>query len=201
MGFAHQRMTSDPQFVGTAHPTPMSESNLHSIASALAQTLERTNHRIVFAESCTGGLVVAVLTRVPGISRFLCGSAVVYQVETKQAWLGVPADLLDDPGPVSEEVAGEMAARALGGTPQATIAVSVTGHLGPNAPAGQDGLVYIGVAQRVGDGADETADVQVVELRLPAESGESSPTEMRVERQQKVAAFVLETARDAIDRR
>ena len=179
----------------------MSESQLHENATTLAKVLEATNQRIVFAESCTGGLVAAALTRVPGISRYLCGSAVVYQVETKQSWLGVPADLLDDPGPVSEEVAGEMAARALGGTPQATIAVSVTGHLGPDAPDGQDGLVYIGVAQRVDDGDEETADVEVVELRLPAGPEESSPAELRIERQQEVAAFVLETARESIDRR
>jgi len=49
---------------------------LSSEAKRLAQILEEQNRKIVFAESCTGGLVSATLTQIPGISSYHCGSAV-----------------------------------------------------------------------------------------------------------------------------
>lgn len=174
------------------------KSKLDELANSLAEAMRRTDERIVFAESCTGGLVAARLTQVPGISRWLCGSAVVYQIETKAAWLGIPEELLDDPGPVSEVVAAEMAARVLGGTPQASVAVSVTGHLGPGAPPELDGVVFVGTALR--DEENESAEVNVAELRLPAPSAESSPAELRLARQIEVAQFVLQVALDVVER-
>ena len=104
--------------------------------------------KIVFAESCTGGLISASLARVPGVSDVHCGSAVVYRLETKTKWLGVPASMLIQSGPVSEPVAEAMAIGVLEHTPEAEIAASITGHLGPNAPESQDGLVFVGVAIR-----------------------------------------------------
>ncbi|MCA8996651.1 MAG: CinA family protein, partial [Planctomycetaceae bacterium] len=105
---------------------------------------------VVFAESCTAGQVSASLSAIPGISEFLCGSAVTYRNGTKAAWLGISSDLLDDPevGPVSAIVAEQMCRGALDRTPEADIAVSVTGHLGPGAPAGFDGLIFIGTVRR-----------------------------------------------------
>ena len=67
----------------------------------------------MLAESCTGGLAAATLARIPRVSEALCGSAVVYQVETKAQWLQVSRDLLDHPGPVSREVASAMATEVL----------------------------------------------------------------------------------------
>jgi nicotinamide mononucleotide (NMN) deamidase PncC len=75
---------------------------------------------------------------------------VVYRNATKTAYLGIPANVLDQHGPVSREVTELMAQRVLEKTPEATIAVSVTGHLGPNAPAELDGRVFIGIARRGG---------------------------------------------------
>ncbi len=117
-------------------------------ARRVAKLLAETGHKVVFAESCTGGLVSGALTRVPGISEHHCGGVVVYRNATKQAYLDIPAKLLDDPGPVSREVAALMAERVLEKTPEATIAVSVTGHLGPNAPRELDGRVFVGIATR-----------------------------------------------------
>jgi PncC family amidohydrolase len=117
-------------------------------ARRVARLLRQTGSKVVFAESCTGGLVSGALTRFAGISDYHCGGVVVYRNQTKRAWLDIPAALLEDPGPVSREVAEEMAARVLAMTPEADVAASVTGHLGPNAPAGLDGLVFAAVAWR-----------------------------------------------------
>ena len=104
--------------------------------------------RVVLAESCTGGLVSALLTRMPGMSQYLCGSAVTYREATKTQWLDVAPALLERYTAVSGEVATQMAVGALVHTPEADVAVSVTGHLGPDAPPDQDGLIYIGLARR-----------------------------------------------------
>jgi nicotinamide-nucleotide amidase len=117
-------------------------------AGRVAKLLVASGQKVVFAESCTGGLVSGALTRTPGISEFHCGGVVVYRNVTKTQYLGIPPKLLDEKGPVSREVAELMAVCVLEKTPEATIAVSVTGHLGPNAPAELDGRVFVGIAQR-----------------------------------------------------
>lgn len=114
----------------------------------VARLLAEKQQLIVFAESCTGGLVAASLAQIPGISENLCGSAVTYQNATKHAWLRIDQQTLHRPGPVSSAVARLMAERVLENTFQANLAVSVTGHLGPDAPAKLDGVVYVGIAVR-----------------------------------------------------
>ena len=87
--------------------------------------------RLATAESCTGGLVAARLTRVPGSSESFVGSVVAYADEVKTAELDVPGELLALHGAVSAEVAEAMAEgarRRLG----AEVAVSVTGIAGPD---------------------------------------------------------------------
>ena len=96
------------------------------------------------AESCTGGLVAARLTGIPGSSDVFRGGVVAYANEIKQAELGVPADLLAEHGAVSPEVAEAMAkgARARLGV---DVAVSVTGIAGPDGGTEEKpvGLVYL----------------------------------------------------------
>ena len=118
------------------------------LCEEIAQYLAERRLRVVFAESCTAGLVSASLARVPGISEHLCGSAVTYRTQTKHAWLNVDAELLTSPGPVSEIVAARMASAVLAKTKEADLALSVTGHLGPHAPENLDGQIYIGVVAR-----------------------------------------------------
>jgi len=96
------------------------------------------------AESCTGGLVAARLTSVPGSSDVVLGGIVAYADEVKRAELGVPAELIAEHGAVSAEVAAAMASGArkrLG----ADVAVSVTGIAGPGggSPEKPVGLVYL----------------------------------------------------------
>jgi nicotinamide-nucleotide amidase len=117
-------------------------------ARKLAQLLEQHDQKIVFAESCTGGLVAGTLSQIPGISQYLCGSMVTYRNATKQAYLGIPAQLLAKPGAVSAVVAQRMSEGVLQRTPEANFALSVTGHLGPQAPKSLDGVVFIGISVR-----------------------------------------------------
>jgi nicotinamide-nucleotide amidase len=96
------------------------------------------------AESCTGGLVAARLTSVPGSSEVFLGAVVAYADEVKARELDVPSEVLERHGSVSAEAAAAMAAGArarLG----ADVAVSVTGVAGPGGgtPEKPVGLVYL----------------------------------------------------------
>ncbi|KAA1258485.1 Nicotinamide-nucleotide amidohydrolase PncC [Rubripirellula obstinata] len=155
-------------------------------ATELIDALKQSNGKIVFAESCTGGMVASELAQVPGVSDVFCGSAVTYREATKQSWLGVDGETMQALTAVSAPVAHQMAAGALSQTPEATIAVSITGHLGPNAPEGFDGLVFIAVAKTVkGKTLVKVAHHQLTQTK-------------RVQRQVEATQLVLTTAIDAI---
>jgi len=91
---------------------------------------ERARLKIVTAESCTGGLVAALLTEIPGSSTVVERGFVTYSNKAKEDMLGVPGDVLADFGAVSEPVARMMAEGALANS-RANIAVSITGVAGP----------------------------------------------------------------------
>jgi nicotinamide-nucleotide amidase len=154
--------------------------SLLSAARRVARLLAETNHKIVFAESCTGGLVSQSLSRIPGISTWHCGGMVTYRNETKTAYLGISPTVLKKLGPVSEQVAGLMAETILDRTPEATIAASITGHLGPIAPEKLDGVIFIATAMRRPGNS-----VAVRRFELPAGLGRES-------RQKEAAERVLE---------
>jgi PncC family amidohydrolase len=154
---------------------------LQQQADELARLLSQRRVRVVFAESCTAGLVSATLARVPGISDWHCGSAVTYRTDTKRQWLDVSAEDLRQFTAVSEPVAAQMAVGVLARTPEADYAASVTGHLGPDAPEELDGVIYIGIAGRAA-GKPQNASV----CRYQLQSTE------RVLRQQEAAALTLE---------
>ena len=158
------------------------------LTDELYAQLQRYKLRIVFAESCTAGLIAASLARIPGISEWLAGSAVVYQVDTKSCWLGVSRNMLARHGAVSEPVSQEMAAGVLRKTPHADIAVSVTGHLGPNAPSDQDGIVWVTFARRTQDDVAVTSHC----LLLDPEKSVSSATAGRHTRQILATRHVLQ---------
>ena len=103
------------------------------------------------AESCTGGLICACLTEIPGSSDGLDRGFVTYSNEAKAQMLGVPEELIATKGAVSEEVACAMAEGALKHS-NADIAVSVTGIAGPGGGSADKpiGLVHFAVARRGG---------------------------------------------------
>lgn len=169
---------------------------LSLLVHQVAELLKQTKTRIVFAESCTAGLVSATLARIPGISEFHCGSAVVYRLDTKTQWLGVDEDLLQNPGPVSAEVAVAMARGVLERTPEAQLSAVITGHLGPQAPHGQDGLIFVGIGRRKG----ESISIQTTRHVLSAVIKESdfATDSLREWRQWKAAEQVLLRAQEAL---
>ncbi len=101
------------------------------------------------AESCTGGLISAAITELPGSSSIFDRSFVTYSNEAKQQMLGVSEKILFTHGAVSMECAQDMALGALSRS-NADIAVSVTGIAGPDGGTEIKpvGLVYIGIAYR-----------------------------------------------------
>lgn len=103
------------------------------------------------AESCTGGLIATALTATPGSSKVLDRGYVTYSNAAKVADLGVPADLIQQKGAVSEEVARAMAEGAIAAA-GVDLALSVTGIAGPDGGTPQKpvGLVHIAVAHRGG---------------------------------------------------
>jgi len=103
--------------------------------------------RLATAESCTGGMVAARLTGVPGSSASFVGGVVAYADEVKRSELGVPEELLAEHGAVSAEVAAAMAEGARGRL-GADVAVAVTGVAGPDGgtPEKPVGRVHIHAA-------------------------------------------------------
>ncbi|MCL5256474.1 MAG: CinA family protein [Chloroflexi bacterium] len=118
---------------------------------AIGPRLRRLGMTLATAESCTGGLVAHLITTVPGSSDYFVGSVVSYSNSVKHSLLGVPNEILERYGAVSEECALDMAAgvRRLLGT---DIAVSTTGIAGPGGetPGKPVGLVFIALSDRHG---------------------------------------------------
>jgi nicotinamide-nucleotide amidase len=102
---------------------------------------------LAVAESCTGGLVSQRITSVPGSSRSFVGGAVVYSNALKTMFAGVPAELIEQHGAVSEEVAKALASGIRQRT-GATIGLGITGIAGPTGGTDEKpvGLVYIAVS-------------------------------------------------------
>lgn len=120
---------------------------MERLLDQLAAALLARQQTLATAESCTGGLVGAALTGLPGSSAWYLGGVIAYANDLKVRLLGVPADVLAAHGAVSLETARAMAAGARAAT-GADFAVSITGIAGPagGTPEKPVGLVFIGVA-------------------------------------------------------
>ena len=114
---------------------------------ALFDLLLEKNKTLAAAESCTGGLIAKRITDLSGASRVFKGGVVSYTNEVKHSVLGVPQNLLDEHGAVSEPVARAMAegCRRITGS---DLAVSVTGVAGPDRDdrGNEVGTVYVALA-------------------------------------------------------
>ncbi len=99
------------------------------------------------AESCTGGLIIAALTDIPGSSSMVDRGFITYSNDAKMEMLGVSAPTLDAFGAVSAQTAQEMAEGALARS-HAGIALAVTGIAGPDGGSAEKpvGLVWFGLA-------------------------------------------------------
>lgn len=120
---------------------------MESTLPLLAGLLLKRHATLATAESCTGGLVGAALTSLPGSSAWFLGGIIAYSNSLKQRLLGVSPGVLARHGAVSPETARAMAEGARAAT-GADIAVSLTGIAGPDGgtPAKPVGLVYMAVA-------------------------------------------------------
>jgi len=118
-------------------------------ASSLLGEIKKRQLKLATAESCTGGLIAAVLTEVPGSSDVVDRGFVTYSNDAKNAMLGVSLDLIREDGAVSEAVARAMVSGALERS-IASIAVSVTGIAGPGGGSADKpvGLVHLAVQRR-----------------------------------------------------
>ncbi len=119
------------------------------------QIIEQATHQritIGTAESCTGGLIGAALTTVPGSSKPYLGGLIVYSNSLKNKFLNIPPGMIHKYGAVSRHVARVMAKNAIEAF-NVDLAVSVTGIAGPGGGrAGKPiGTVYIGLATRTKD--------------------------------------------------
>lgn len=108
----------------------MFPDRLRNLAMLVLDDAERARLKIATAESCTGGLVAALLTEIPGSSAVVERGFVTYSNKAKEEMLGVPGDVLADFGAVSEPVARMMAEGAMANS-RANIAVAITGVAGP----------------------------------------------------------------------
>lgn len=129
----------------------MPDDEMLAAARRLLDLCKRKELTLATAESCTGGLVAAALTEIPGSSLVVDRGFVTYTNEAKQEMLGVPPPTIETYGAVSRECAQQMATGALAHA-RVDLAVSITGIAGPTGavPGKPIGLVFFGAASRSG---------------------------------------------------
>jgi PncC family amidohydrolase len=160
-----------------------------NLARDLAARLREQGLNLVLAESCTAGLVSAVLAENPGVSDNLCGSAVTYQSRTKESWLQIDPGEIRQYTAVSPQVTVAMARAVLDRTPQADVAVAITGHLEPQA-AGSEPCAWVASASRHGG------------TTLSGEAGKYQlDGATRGERQWQATGYALQAALQQLPRR
>lgn len=120
-----------------------------SMAAVVLDLCASSGDTIAVAESCTGGLLAARLTEVPGSSRVVLGGVIAYANSVKEQELGVSSEDIAEFGAVSEPVAIQMA-RGVRGMTGATIGVGITGVAGPDGgtPEKPVGTVWIALDVR-----------------------------------------------------
>jgi nicotinamide-nucleotide amidase len=132
-------------FLAAAHPTELFSRDGSTVDEQVASLLRGSS--IAVAESCTGGMLAARLTDLPGSSQYVKGGLVVYSNESKVALAGVEPETLAAHGAVSEQVAAALADGARVAL-QAEVGVGVTGIAGPGggSPEKPVGTVWLSVA-------------------------------------------------------
>lgn len=125
----------------------MFDDQITQLATSTLETCRAAGFSVATVESCTGGLVAAALTAIPGSSDVVMGGLVTYSNAAKTGLAGVPRELIEAHGAVSEPVARAM---ALGGWSRlaAGLCVSITGVAGPGGGSAEKpvGLVHFACA-------------------------------------------------------
>ena len=136
--------------------------NGDSLEQIVSYYLQMRNVTLAVAESCTGGLLAERLTSVSGSSRYFLGGAVVYSNELKTAFADVPAELIQQHGAVSREVAAALA-EGIRKRCGASLGAGVTGVAGPTggSPEKPVGLVFHALASGSG--------TEVIERKFPGD--------------------------------
>ena len=132
----------------------MSETLKPALPDHLDEQAERLMHRlcerdltVATAESCTGGMLAALLTDIEGAGHGFDRGFVTYTRDAKHQLLGIDPAILDQNDAVSEVVARAMAEGALARS-EADLALGITGFAGPAGPGKEEGLVHIALARR-----------------------------------------------------
>ncbi len=168
-------------------------AELVDAARRVVEANRALGRRVSLAESCTGGLVAAALTEIPGSSEVLEAGFVTYSNEAKVALVRVSSDVLETFGAVSVATAWSMAQGALEAS-GADVAVAITGVAGPGGGSEKKpvGTVVFARAERGGDPAKVVADLRhfgdlgrggirlqaalcALELLLPPEAAPDKP--------------------------
>ncbi len=137
------------------HPRHLFSLDGETIDSQVASLL--AGRRLGLAESCSGGLLAARITDLPGASAYMAGGLVAYSDEAKVELLGVDPDLIEEKGAVSPEVAEAMAVGALQRF-GADVAVAITGIAGPEGGSESKPVGYVCLHARLADGTSLARD-------------------------------------------
>lgn len=124
--------------------------HLVELAEQVLERAEQGGKSLATAESCTGGLLAALLTDVEGLSHVFDRGFVVYSNAAKCDLLGIDEALVDDCGAVSRDVALAMAAGALARS-GADVALAITGFAGPGGEKDEEGLVHFAAGRANGE--------------------------------------------------
>ena len=156
------------------------DADLEALAESVLARHRAAGKKIATAESCTGGLVAALLTSVAGSSDVFERGFVTYSNEAKAEAIGVPAELIERHGAVSPQVAAAMANGALSHS-RADLAVSVTGIAGPGGGSERKpvGLVHLALAAR-GKGLVDNVELRLGDIGREAVRNQTARTALQM---------------------
>jgi len=135
------------------------DSVVHQLAIRVSNRLRDERLMLVTAESCTGGMVATAITDISGSSGWFERGFVTYSNQAKSEMIGVPADMIDKFGAVSEQVARAMAEGALRNS-RAQVSLSITGVAGPGGGTETKPVGMVSVETKIFKGDREQIRVQ-----------------------------------------
>ncbi len=150
--------------------TSLLPDEIDALAKRVVEENAKAGRKVALAESCTGGLVCAALTEIPGSSSVLERGFVTYSNQAKMELLGVPQDIIDTFGAVSVACVWAMAQGALKRS-DADVAVAISGVAGPDGGSEHKpvGTVVFAQAKRGEENADPVAEMRKLDGSSRAE--------------------------------